>query len=82
MGISVLTIKTSLFGETPILYQHFTGLSFFECQNLPHIKLPISKTPIPMRKMSFRSKYLYAFPHEAWKAAMVKKKADAYLEHV
>jgi hypothetical protein len=40
--------------------------------------LPISKRKIEVKNVVFNAKYLYAFPHEDWKAAMVKKKADPY----
>jgi hypothetical protein len=48
-------------------------------QNSPHIKLPSSKIPMPMRKTGLSEKYLYALPHVDWNDAMVRKKADAYL---
>jgi hypothetical protein len=63
----------------PLYLHQYSTCLMLESRNLPQIRLPSSNIPIPMRKTGLRSKFLYAFPHEAWNAAMVKKKADAYL---
>lgn len=44
----------------------------------PLVKLPISKRKTEVKNDGFREKYLYTFPHDVWKAATVKKKADPY----
>ena len=39
---------------------------------------PISNQNIATRKVVLRGKYLYAFPHVAWKEARVRKNAEPY----
>lgn len=42
------------------------------------IKEPTSKIKIETRKVLFRGKYLYPFPHVDWNEANVRKKALPY----
>lgn len=44
----------------------------------PQMRLPSSKTTMAVKKVHFRSKYLYALPQEAWKLPDVRKKAEPY----
>jgi hypothetical protein len=43
-----------------------------------HIRLPNSKMKSDRRKVHFKSKNLYAFPHADWKLPLVMKNADPY----
>lgn len=44
----------------------------------PQIKLPTSNINIQARKVIFRGKYLYTFPHVDWKPPIVINVAEPY----
>jgi hypothetical protein len=46
--------------------------------NLPQIRLPTSKMKMETKNDIFSGKYLYAFPHAAWKLPRVIKNPEPY----